>query len=419
MSSAAAHVYLDLEGVTHPVGRLWVSATRGRERATFEYDEAWLRLQGSFSVDPALSLHPGPYHTRTGQALFGALGDSAPDRWGRTLLSRAELRRAKLENRTPRAMREIDYLLGVNDETRQGALRFRATPDGPFLAPSEGGSVPPLLELPRLLNAAQNVLDDEESADDLRLLLAPGSSLGGARPKASVRDRHGVLSIAKFPANSDTYGVVPWEATALSLARAAGIEVPDAYLETVHDREVLIVPRFDRVNKHRVPFLSAMSALDANDRETRSYLEIADAIRMHGAAVEADLRALWRRLVFNVLVSNTDDHLRNHGFLYSGPRGWRLSPAYDLNPVPTDVKPRVLSTAITEELDTTASLELALGVAAHFGLDDRSARDIVKQVHGAVRQWRDEAARLGIRAGEIERMQTAFDHEDATLAESL
>jgi serine/threonine-protein kinase HipA len=419
VSAPAAHVYVDLLGTPRRVGRLWVTAARGRESATFDYDPGWLASDERFALDPALQLFPGPFHTRAGQALFGALGDSAPDRWGRTLLARAERRRAREENRAPRAMREIDYLLGVTDETRQGALRFSTEDGGPFLAESTGTTVPPLVELPKLLNAAANVLEDQETAEDLRLLLAPGSSLGGARPKASVRDRDGSLLIAKFPARTDAYSVVRWELVALSLARKAGIEAADARLELVLERPVLLVRRFDRVNGRRIPFLSAMSALGANDRDVRSYLDIADALRPVGAAVADDLAALWRRAAFNVLISNTDDHLRNHAFVYAGRNGWRLSPAYDLNPVPTDVKPRLLSTAIGEDLDVTASLALALEVAGHFGLSAGTARKVVAEVFAAVRGWRKEAARFGIGPAEIDRMATAFEHEDADAAAAM
>jgi len=419
MSAPEAQVHVDLRGTTRRVGRLWITASRGHESATFDYDPEWLRADERFAVGPALQLFPGPFHTRTGQALFGAIGDSAPDRWGRTLLARDERRRAKAEGRAPRALREIDYLLGVTDQTRQGALRFTRDDAGPFVAESTATAVPPLVDLPRLLRAAGNVLDDRETDEDLRLLLAPGSSLGGARPKASVRDTDGALSIAKFPAKSDAYDVVRWEAVALSLARKAGIEVPDARIEQVLDRSVLIVRRFDRANGHRIPFLSALSAVGAHDRELRSYLDIADALRPYGAAVAADLAALWRRIVFNVLISNTDDHLRNHAFIYTGMAGWRLSPAYDLNPVPTDVKPRVMSTAITEDLDVTASLELALEVASYFGVAGQAAREVCGEVFAAVRGWRKEAARHGIGFAEIERMDSAFEHEDAALAATL
>ena len=224
--------------------------------------------------------------------------------------------------------------------------------------------IPPLLELPRLLSAAERVVAEEDTDEDLRLLFAPGSSLGGARPKASVRLRDGSLAIAKFPRRDDEINTVLWESVALTLATNTGIAVPAARLEDVAGRPVLLLTRFDRNGARRIPFLSAMSMLGARDNETRSYLELVDALRQHGAAPKEDMEALWRRMVFNVLISNTDDHLRNHAFLYEGPNGWRLSPAYDLNPVPTDIKPRMLATAITED-DNTASVDLAFDVAGY------------------------------------------------------
>ena len=420
MSEPTAIVDIELDGKIHRVGRLWVTASRGRESATFEYDNLWLQNPERFALEPALALHPGPFQTRVGQLMFGALGDSAPDRWGRNLIARAERRRADAEQRRPRTIREIDYLLAVNDEVRQGALRFAVTEDGPYVAEAIGAeSVPPLVNLPRLLNATDAVLDDEESAEDLRLLLDPGASLGGARPKASVRDRDGSLLIAKFPARTDPYNVVVWEAVALELARRAGIDVPASRVERVLDREVLLVHRFDRKNGSRIPFLSAMSALGASDREIHSYLEIADALRPYAAAAREDLTALWRRVVFNVLISNTDDHLRNHAFVYVGQHGWRLAPAYDINPVPTDITPRMLSTSIAEDPDLTASLELALEVADHFGLKPDDARRVVGEVYRAVRDWRDVARSFGLARSEIERMATAFEHDDADTAASL
>jgi serine/threonine-protein kinase HipA len=206
-----------------------------------------------------------------------------------------------------------------------------------------------------------------------------------------------------------------WEAVALSLALKAGIAVPEGRVETISRKPVLLLRRFDREGKQRIPFLSAMSMLGSKDNETRSYMEIVDALRQHGAAPKADMEALWRRLVFNILISNTDDHLRNHGFLYAGQEGWRLSPAYDLNPVPTDIKPRILATAINED-DNTASLALALDVARYFELDASKSRDIAAQVGKTVSKWRDEAARHGLTKNEIERMGSAFEHEDLQLA---
>jgi serine/threonine-protein kinase HipA len=417
MSTPAAYVHVDLDGTSHRMGRLWVRVSRERETATFEYDPAWLVSPLRFSLQPAtMPAGPGPFHTPAGQTLFGPIGDSAPDRWGRTLLARAERLRAAEQGRQRRTLREIDYLLGVSDFARVGALRFSTSEDGPFLAEGGRSTVPPLVELPRLLSASDHVMHEEETAADLRLLLAPGSSLGGARPKASVMDRDGSLLIAKFPANSDAYDVVRWEAVALDLAARSGIEVPPSRLETVLGRAVLMVRRFDRDGEVRFPFLSAMGMLSAADRETRSYLEIAEALQQHGSQTRADLRQLWRRIVFTVLISNTDDHLRNHGFLYAGPHGWTLSPAYDLNPVPLHVDDRLLSTTIGLDDDRSASLELALEVAADFGLKAEEARRIVREVAAVVSGWHHTAAGFGLSPAEIEIMEAAFEHPDLAFA---
>lgn len=404
-------VYVDLDGAPHLVGRLWTRLRKNKETATFEYDASWLHHPARFSLEPALQLGPGPFHTSADMPMFGAIGDSAPDRWGRALMRRMSRRRAEREGGPPRTLHEVDYLLLVDDDARAGALRFAETMGGPFLRHDDAKRIPPLIELPRLLAAAEHVLADKDTDDDLTLLFAPGSSLGGARPKASVREKHGALAIAKFPRHDDEYNVVVWEAVAMRLARKAGIEVPDARIEQVGRKPVMVVQRFDRIGIHRIPFVSAMSLLGARDNDTRSYMEIADALRQHGAAPQADIPALWRRMVFNILISNTDDHLRNHGFVYEGTRGWRLSPAYDLNPVPVDIKPRVLTTAINEE-DTTASLDLAFQVAPYFELKDVEARKIAVDVARAVANWRREASRQGLSKAAIDRMASAFDHED-------
>lgn len=415
---AEALVHVDLDGRPVLVGRLWARTRRGRDSASFEYDEAWLRHPDRFALEPALQLGPGPFHTPADRPIFGAIGDSAPDRWGRALMRRAERRRAVREGETPRTLREIDYLLMVHDEARQGALRFALQPGGPFLAGDEAAPIPPLVALPRLLAAAEHVAGDADSDEDLRLLLAPGSALGGTRPKASVRDRDGQLAMAKFPQKDDEIDAVRWEAVALALAAKAHIPVPKWRIEAIAGKPVLVLQRFDRMAGRRIPFLSAMSMLGATDNETRSYLEFVDALRQYGAAPRRDMRMLWRRIVFGILISNTDDHLRNHGFLYDGPDGWRLSPAYDLNPVPVDIRPRVLATAIDPD-DTTASLDLALSVAAYFELADAPAREIAAEVARAVATWRDEAARLGLTPGEIDRMASAFEHDDLRAARIL
>lgn len=408
-------VYVDLDGVPHFVGRLWARLRKNKESATFEYDPQWLQHPARFSLEPALTLGPGAFHTPADTPLFGAIGDSAPDRWGRALMRRMARRQAERAGQALRTLQEIDYLLMVDDEARQGALRFAERAGGPFVREHDALRIPPLLELPRLLSAAERVVAEEDTDEDLRLLFAPGSSLGGARPKASVRLRDGSLAIAKFPRRDDEMNAVLWESVALTLATHAGIAVPAARLEDVAGRPVLLVTRFDRNGARRIPFLSAMSMLGARDKETRSYLELVDALRQHGAAPKEDMEALWRRMVFNVLVSNTDDHLRNHAFLYDGPNGWRLSPAYDLNPVPTDIKPRMLATAITED-DNTASVDLAFDVAGYFELGDARARELASEVAAAVSRWRAEAARHGLTRQEIDRMASAFEHQDLARA---
>lgn len=409
-------VHVDLDGTPHLAGRLWTRVSRGRESASFEYDAQWLQ-SSRFALDPSLTLGRGAFHTQQGRALFGAVGDSSPDRWGRNLINRAERRRARAAGRNPRTILEVDYLLGVSDETRLGALRFSETTGGEFLASAVTHPVPPLVALPHLLQASAHVEADTDSDEDLQLLLAPGSSLGGARPKASVRGKRGELLVAKFPSATDDHDVVRWEALALTLAGRAGIPVPRHRLETIAGRRVIILERFDRTGPVRIPTLSAMSLLAADERETRSYVEIADSLRQHGAAVAADLPQLWKRVVFNILISNLDDHLRNHALLYEGPRGWRLSPAYDLNPVPSDIKPRVLSTTIAPDGDPSASLDLALEAAGTFNLTAPEARAIAREVGVVTAGWRDTGDQMGFTGRELDRMASAFEHKE--LAEAI
>lgn len=409
MSERNLLVYVDIDGTPHFVGRLWARSRKGKESATFEYDTAWLNNPLRFALEPALTLGKGPHHTTADRQIFGAIGDSAPDRWGRVLIQREERRKAREEKRPPHTLLEVDYLLGVGDIARQGALRFREHDTGPFLA--TGIQIPPLMQLPALMGAAIRISEDGGSDADLRLLLAPGSSLGGARPKASVVDKDGQLAIAKFPQHGDLFPVSRWEAVALTLAQQAGIPTPEWRLERIADRDVLLLRRFDRYGDRRIPFLSAMSLLAAGDNEPHSYMEIADALRQYGAKADEDCAQLWRRVVFNIMISNTDDHLRNHGFLYET-SGWRLSPAYDLTPVPTDIRPRILTTAI-DEVDGTASLNLALDVASHFGVKSDRARKILHEVGAAVAQWRKTATKFGLSPQQIDRMASAFEHEDA------
>jgi serine/threonine-protein kinase HipA len=389
------------------VGKLWFRSWNGRESASFQYDPDWLASK-NFALEPALKLNAGTFHTEN-MPLFGALGDSAPDRWGRILLRRREERQAKAAGKTPRALTELDFLLGINDEARQGALRFKVQEDGPFLSPPETNAIPPLVALPRLLSASERFLESKESDEDLQLLLAPGSSLGGARPKASVYDA-GDLSIAKFPRKDDEFQTTLWEALALTLAKKAGIQVPSWRIEKVLNKPVLVLKRFDRQGQRRIPFLSAMSMLTARDNEQHSYLEIAYAIIRHGAQPQRDLEELWRRLAFNICISNTDDHLRNHGFLLTDSdlsKGWRLSPAYDLNPVPRQAGPCFLSLAI-DTVSREASLETALSVIGEFRLKREKALAILDEVQRAVGDWKSAALSLGISRRETTRMASAF-----------
>ena len=406
MTDSEVAVYVDLDGAPIHAGQLFMRATRGRQNASFSYDEGWLRHPRRFSLDPVyLPLGGGIFHTAAGQALFPGLADSAPDRWGRALMAR----RARLDGEH-RTLLEADYLLRVHDPTRHGALRFRGAGAGPFLAASET-PVPPLVRLGELLSASDRVQRDPGDDDALRLLLAPGSSLGGARPKASVLDTDGTLLIAKFPAVGDDWSVTTWEHVTCRLASAAGIKVQQTRLTTVGGQAVLLAHRFDRAGQRRLPFLSAMALIGAQDREEgHSYLEIADGLRQQGAAVQTDIEQLWRRMIFNVLVTNTDDHLRNHGLL-RGTEGWVLSPAYDLNPVPVDVRPRVHALAL-DDRDPRSSLTTVLAAAAYFGLTPQRAADVARAVAAATSRWRKEARAQGLSRAAMDRMASAFEHAE-------
>ncbi|PTX95855.1 type II toxin-antitoxin system HipA family toxin [Spartobacteria bacterium LR76] len=408
-------VHIDRDGRTLLVGLARSNRVRGKEVIGFEYADSWLDDPESFAIEPSLGLTPGTFNPPAGQAVFGAIGDSAPDTWGRRLMQRAERRLAVRQRRAVRTLSESDYLLGVSDQTRLGALRFRR--DDEFQAPVTSG-VPALVDLGRLLQISDRILRDEETDEDLTLIFAPGSSLGGARPKASVLDQHGHLSIAKFPKETDEYSIETWEEIALRLAGRAGIATPHHELLKIAGKAVLLSRRFDRDGEHRVPFLSALAMMSARDGERGSYPEMVDVLSRQGARARADAHALYRRVVFNVLISNVDDHLRNHGFLWQGKAGWVLSPAYDLNPVPVDLKARILTTNIDLE-EGTCSLDLLESAAGYFSLTLSSARGIIKEVAEAVATWRDVAKAVGARASEVSRMSSAFEHDDLRRALAL
>ena len=410
-------VHIDLNGTTRPIGIAHANQARGNETVVFEYLDIWLDDPERFSIEPALVLTRGGFALPQGQTVFGSLGDSAPDTWGRRLMQRAERRLADQEKRQVRTLTETDYLLGVADAMRLGALRFRRVGEDAFQAPVRAG-VPAVIELGRLLQVTERILRNEETDEDLQMIIAPGSSLGGARPKASIVDQHSHLSIAKFPKETDEYSVETWEEIALRLAERAGIATPHHELVEVAGKAVLLSRRFDRVGETRLPFLSAMAMTGSKDGERGSYPEIVDSLTEHGARAKADAGELYRRVAFSVLISNVDDHLRNHGFLWVGKDGWTLSPAYDLNPTPVDLKARVLTTNI--DLDEgTCSLDLLESAAEYFSLALADARGIIKEVASATSGWRETAKEVGARGAEINRMASAFEHDDLNKALAL
>ncbi len=414
MADQQVEVCVEIDGETIRVGELWAHRRASKESATFSYDPDYIALPAAYAIDPSLPLVAGPQQTDREHKLFGAFSDCAPDRWGRRLIARNERRQAERQDRTERSFGEIDYLLGSRDDMRQGALRFRR-PGGPTFLADERTGVPALVALPELLAAAERIERDEAVDDDLRALVRGGSSLGGARPKAHVIDGEGRPAIAKFPSpKNDDWDVMRWEAVALELAREAGIRVPRNNLVEISERAALIVDRFDRVGGLRIGYMSAMTLLEAIDGQTRSYLEIVEALETESASPTADMHELWRRVAFSILISNTDDHLRNHGFLRRSTAGWSLSPAFDMNPDP-EPEPKHLNTAIEFE-ETEARIETLMGVAAYFDLDQRQAVAILREVYDATGEWRAVATAKGLSEAAANEMRPAFEHEQRRTA---
>lgn len=411
---SAVEVWVSIGGADVRAGTLYPHRRRGgtTESASFAYLDEYIANPRAYSLEPGLPLETGAHQSTVGHPMFGAFGDCAPDRWGRTLVKRREAAQARAEGRGPRSLGEVDYLLGVRDDLRQGALRFRRE-DGPFEAVEDRG-VPAVTDLPELLTLAARAEADSADLPDLQRLIRVGSSLGGARPKAHVRDTDGNLAIAKFPsAAHDTWNVMAWEKVALDLADRAGVTVPVSTLLNLAGRSVLVVDRFDRTRDAdggpagRVGYVSAMTMLQSTDGEQGSYLEIAEAIEERSSRPTEDLGQLWRRIVFSVLISNTDDHLRNHGFLHVDGDTWRLSPAFDINPNP-EPGPKHLSTAI-DVADDTASIALALSVADYFRLSAEKAKAVVAQVQAAVSDWARVARKHGLSSQETTAMMWAFE----------
>lgn len=404
------YVYWDDAQTVSPlsVGRLYADVIRGKEVFSFEFVASWLKQSICRHLDPDLQLFGGPQYVSDKKPNFGAFTDSCPDRWGRVLIERRESVRAKEEGRSRRTMMESDFLLGVHDETRMGALRFKIAEDGPFLDDEPDYAAPPLASLRELQEASWHLENDDEAdmRKWLQILLAPGSSLGGARPKTNIRKPDGSLWIAKFPSQKDRTDVGAWEAVAMTLASQSGVEVAPFEIVRYGQYATFMTRRFDRnAEGKRLHFTSAMSMLGYADGQTDgcSYLEIAEWISRYSAQASADLIQMWRRIVFNIAISNCDDHLRNHGFLLTE-KGWRLSPAYDLNP---SYYGGGLSLNITEE-DNSLDMDLAREVAPFFGVSEKNAETIIGEVNDVVSNWRRVATELGISREEQERMAKAF-----------
>lgn len=410
-------VTVEVGGHEIMAGTLWIHERRG-QTATFRYADSYLASPDAYDLDPALPRSSGVFRAPAGKAMFSAFADSAPNRWGKNLIRRQERERARAADATPRTLGDADFLLGVRDDVCQGAIRFRR-PGTTVYYSAHRHAVPRLIELPRLLHAVDH-LDAEGPPDrDLADLIDAGSSLGGARPKAAVMDATGQLAIAKFPrSGSDEWDIAGWEELQLRLARHAGLDVAESELVAIAGRHVLIVDRFDRRDGRdgrRVGFASALTMLEAADGEQRSYLEIAEIIERHSPRPTADVRELYRRMIFSILTANTDDHLRNHAFLRER-RGWTLSPAYDLNPSPDN--PSRLSTAIDLN-DTSASIETALSVSGYFRLPTAEARSLITMIEKATSPWRHEAAELGLAKREVDRMAAAYETDQRGVARSL
>jgi serine/threonine-protein kinase HipA len=404
------YVYWDDAQTVSPlsVGRLYAETIRGKEVFSFEFDASWLKQKVCRHLDPDLQLFGGLQYVSDKKQNFGVFTDSCPDRWGRVLIERRESVLAKEEGRSRRTMMESDFLLGVHDETRMGALRFKTAEDGPFLDDEPDYAAPPLASLRELQEASWH-LESDDDADVrrwLQILLAPGSSLGGARPKANIRKPDGSLWMAKFPSRNDRTDVGAWEAVVMTLAERCGVQVAPFEIVRYGQYATFMTRRFDRnAEGERVHFTSAMSMLGYADGQTDgcSYREIAEWISRYSAQVMVDLVQMWRRIVFNIAISNCDDHLRNHGFLLTE-KGWRLSPAYDLNP---SYYGGGLSLNITEA-DNALDMDLAREVAPFFGVPDTDVETIIGDVRDAVSGWRSVAGKLGISRSEQEKMAEAF-----------
>lgn len=407
-------VYAHWQGLTDPLrmGTLTVTQGKGKEVFAFEYTAGWLKSGFTQMLDPDLQLYSGAYYPRDEKVNFGVFMDSCPDRWGRVLMQRREAAIARNEQRAAKELLESDYLLGVFDGHRMGALRFKLDEGGPFLNDNNKMASPPWTSLRELEEASlkfeEDNINDPEYLKWVNMLIDPGSSLGGARPKASVIDPEGGLWIAKFPSSKDDKDIGAWEMVVNQLAQKAGLNIAQGMVQRFHNRyHTYLTKRFDRTKKdQRIHFASAMTLLGYTDGERSagaSYLELVEFITRNGAAADQDLEELWRRIVFSICVKNTDDHLRNHGFLLTD-RGWVLSPAYDINP---NEYGKGLHLNISDK-DNSLSLDLALEVAEYFRLGGNKTKQIITQVKKSVGAWKEIAVKYKIPNAEQDRMSQAF-----------
>ena len=407
-----------------PVGELAFVKDGAREYSVFAYAQEWLRHPARFEVSPDLVLAPGHQvrkpPTHEDSRFFLALADTEPDAWGRRVIARAYAK-ARTHDSTLKALTELDYLCAVDDFSRIGALRLRNS-KGAFLRTAEQGTraTAPLLELERMFEASRAVERNQESAQDLRYLLGRGTSLGGMRPKCTVLDDDGTLALGKFPSVTDGRSVTRGEVLALRLAAAAGIETAHARIVMVTGTPIAVIGRFDRTADHgRIAYLSAASLLQASRNQEHAYTEVLDAMRTASVEAKADARQLWRRLVFNHLITNVDDHLQNLGFLYAGNGLWRLAPAFDLNPFPDE--DRESKTWLSEDTGPITSIETLLEKAACFHLAEPEALAVLAEVHDTLTGWRSVAMNtdVGFSAADVEEFTPAFEHAEHDRAKAL
>jgi serine/threonine-protein kinase HipA len=393
------------------IGILSALNAKGKKAFSFEYDKSWIKSKNQMLLDPDIQFYGGPQYPNNNEN-FGIFLDSMPDTWGRTLMKRRASQEAAVTGEKAKTLYEIDFLLGVYDESRMGALRFKTDLDGPFLDNNNLSPTPPWSSIRELQDAAQNFennTENDEARQWLAILMAPGSSLGGARPKATILDNYKNLWIAKFPSKNDTTDKAAWEYLAYQLALKAGINMSECKIQKVTGNyNTFFTKRFDRENGERIHFASAMTMTGNNEVKIRdhqaSYLELAEFIQNHGSNIESNLEQLWRRIVFNIAISNTDDHLRNHGFIITN-NGWELSPAYDLNPsIDKD------GLALNVDMDNNAlDYDLAKSVGIYFRLDENQMNTILEEVFTAVASWKEMAIKIGIPNKEIELMVKAFN----------